>query len=165
MVAYNFKKRFVPLLETGAKQQTIRSPRKRHTKPGEAMQLYTGMRTKACRKLVTPDPICISVEPLLMHDALGIKLSDRWLPREALIQLAIADGFADWDECLRFFSDVHGLPFQGVLIKWRVVGGCHLAGAISKPMATQEPSTHLEISLELTKSDSSNSIGDHFPIL
>ena len=71
MVAYNFKPQFVPLIETGAKQQTIRSPRKRHTQPGEAMQLYTGMRTKACRKLVTPDPLCISVEPLLLHDDIG----------------------------------------------------------------------------------------------
>jgi hypothetical protein len=124
MVAYNFKQQFVPLIETGAKQQTIRLPRKRHTKPGEAMQLYTGMRTKACRKLVTPDPLCLSVEPLLMHDALGIKLNDCWLTNEALTQLALADGFADWDECLRFFSTMHGLPFEGVLIKW-AVAGCH----------------------------------------
>ena len=122
MVAYNFKQQFVPLIETGAKQQTIRLPRKRHTKPGEAMQLYTGMRTKACRKLVTPDPLCLSVEPLLMHDALGIKLNDRWLTKEALTQLALADGFASWDECLHFFNTVHGLPFQGVLIKWAVAG-------------------------------------------
>lgn len=118
MVAYNFKQQFVLLVETGKKQQTIRSPRKRHTKPGEAMQLYTGMRTKACRKLVTPDPLCLSVEPLLMHDALGIKLNDHWLTKEALTRLALADGFADWDECLRFFNAVHGLPFEGVLIKW-----------------------------------------------
>jgi hypothetical protein len=122
MVAYNFKQQFVLLIETGAKQQTIRSPRKRHTQPGEAMQLYTGMRTKACRKLVTPDPLCISVEPLLMHDTLGIKLDDHWLTKEALTQLALADGFAAWDECLRFFSAVHGLPFEGVLIKWAVAG-------------------------------------------
>jgi len=94
----------VLLVETGKKQQTIRSLRKRHTKPGEAMQLYTRMRTKACRKLVTPDPLCISVEPLLMHDALGIKLNNHWLTKEALTRLALADGFTDWDECLRFFK-------------------------------------------------------------
>jgi len=80
------------------------------------------MRTKACRKLVTPDPLCISVEPLLMHDDLGIKLNDHWLTRDALTQLALADGFATWDECLRFFSTMHGLPFEGVLIKWAVAG-------------------------------------------
>ena len=122
MVAYNFKQQFVPLIETGAKRQTIRSSRKRHTQLGEAMQLYTGMRTKACRKLITPDPICISIEPLLMDDALGIKLNDRWLTRDALTRLALADGFADWDECLHFFSAVHGLPFEGMLIKWVVAG-------------------------------------------
>ncbi len=120
MVAYNFKKQFVPLIEMGAKRQTIRSPRKRHTKPGEAVQLYTGMRTKACRKLVHPDPICISVEPLLMHHELGIQINDRWLSRDELTQLAIADGFGNWDECFRFFRDMHGFPFQGVLIQWTV---------------------------------------------
>jgi hypothetical protein len=120
MVAYNFKQQFVPLIEMGAKRQTIRSPRQRHTRPGEPIQLYTGMRTKACRKLLTPDPICISVEPLLMHNELGVKLDDGWLTRDALTQLAIADGFSDWGECLRFFSDVHGLPFLGMLIKWQL---------------------------------------------
>lgn len=86
------------------------------------MQLYTGMQTKACRKLVTPDPLCLSVELLQMHDTLGIKLNDRWLTKEALTQLALADGFAAWDECLCFFREMHGLPFQGVLIKWEVAG-------------------------------------------
>jgi hypothetical protein len=122
MVAYNFKKQFVTLIETGAKRQTIRSPRKRHTKPGEALQLYTGMRTKTCRKLITPDPICISVVPLLMYDELGIKLNDRWLTKDELTQIAMADGFGSWDECFRFFKEVHGFPFQGVLIQWAAAG-------------------------------------------
>lgn len=118
MVAYNFKKQFVPLIEAGLKRQTIRAPRKRHTRPGEAIQLYSGMRTRSCRKLVNPDPICISVEPLLMNDELGINLDNRWLSRNDLETLAVADGFSDWEACLGFFEAVHGFPFQGVLIKW-----------------------------------------------
>ena len=119
MVAYSFKSKFAPLVEAGIKQQTIRADRKRHARPGEALQLYTGMRTKACRKLLTPDPLCISVEPLLMHQGV-IKMGDRWLNVDELDQLAIADGFTNWGECFRFFRDVHGFPFRGVLIRWEV---------------------------------------------
>lgn len=122
MVAYNFKPQFAPLVEAGTKLQTIRADRRScHARPGEAIQLYTGMRTKTCRKLLTPDPICQSVEPLLIHYELGIKMSDRWLERDELNQIAVADGFGDWVECFRFFKAVHGLPFKGVLIKWEVV--------------------------------------------
>ncbi len=119
MVAYNFKPQFAPLVEAGLKLQTIRAERRtRHSRPGEAMQLYTGMRTKTCRKLLTPDPICQSIEPILIHYELGIKMDDRWLKREECTQIAIADGFSDWGECFRFFRDTHGLPFKGRLIKW-----------------------------------------------
>jgi hypothetical protein len=92
MVAYNFKPQFAPLVEAGTKLQTIRAERRsRHAAPGEAIQLYTGMRTKACRKLLTPDPICQSVEPLLIHYELGIKMGDRWLERDELNQIAVAE--------------------------------------------------------------------------
>lgn len=62
MVAYSFRARFVVPIEAGTKRQTIRAPRKRHAKPGEEMQLYTGMRTRACRliRLAT----CLSVWPV-----------------------------------------------------------------------------------------------------
>ena len=118
MVAYSFKAQFAPLVETGIKRQTIRADRKRHARPGEALQLYTGMRTKACRKLLTPDPICLSVEPVLIDEA-RIRIGDHWLSENERNQLAIADGFANWGECFRFFRDVHGFPFRGVLIKWK----------------------------------------------
>lgn len=47
-------------------------------------------------------------------------MDDRWLTKDELTQIAIADGFGAWSECFRFFSDLHGFPFQGVLIKWEV---------------------------------------------
>jgi len=59
MPALNFKSRFAPAVELGlanplapgAKRCTIRATRKRPICPGDRLSLYTGMRTKACRKL------------------------------------------------------------------------------------------------------------------
>ncbi len=53
MVALNFKARFADDVETRRKRCSIRAPRKdgRDPKPGDSLQLYTGMRTRECRKL------------------------------------------------------------------------------------------------------------------
>ena len=67
MPAYNFQKQFAPLVESGQKRQTIRAiGKRRHARPGESLQLYTGQRTKACRKLISPDPECVSVQAVYM---------------------------------------------------------------------------------------------------
>lgn len=63
MPAYNFRKQFAPLVESGQKRQTIRTiGKRRHARAGEPLQLYTGQRTKACRKLFSPDPECDHLE-------------------------------------------------------------------------------------------------------
>jgi hypothetical protein len=61
MVAYSFKKQFVPAIQSGRKRQTIRALRRRHARPGEMLQLYCGMRTATCVKIV-PDARCIGVD-------------------------------------------------------------------------------------------------------
>ena len=65
MVAYNFKKIFVPSIEQLQKLQTIRAHRKRHTRPGELVQLYTGQRTRHCRKII-PDPPCEAINDIVI---------------------------------------------------------------------------------------------------
>lgn len=60
MVAFNFMPQFAPLVASGTKTQTIRQTAR--AKPGDRLQLYTGQRTKACRKLVDPDPVCTLVD-------------------------------------------------------------------------------------------------------
>lgn len=64
MVAYSFHRMFAPDVEAMIKRQTVRAHRKRHARIGEPVQLYTGMRTKQCRKLVIPDPICHRVDEI-----------------------------------------------------------------------------------------------------
>ena len=64
MVALNFKTQFADDVASGRKCQSIRAPRKdgRDPVPGNRLQLYTGMRTRACRKL--GDANCIRVRPV-----------------------------------------------------------------------------------------------------
>lgn len=128
MPAYNFKKEFAPLVESGRKRQTIRAiGKRRHARPGDHLQLYTGQRTKACRKLICPDPACIAVHAVYMfkiierrRDAHAYQL---YLDGELIFwhevpEIATADGFENSTDFFNFFEDAHGMPFRGVLIKW-----------------------------------------------
>ncbi|MGE4293315.1 MAG: hypothetical protein AB7E32_14035 [Desulfovibrio sp.] len=120
MPAYNFQAKFAPLVESGEKRQTIRAiGKRRHARPGERVQLYTGMRTKACRKLVTPDPVCTKVLPIRMekNQQGGLNVDLDGVAVNAL-RTAEADGFRTAHEMLEFFERTHGLPFEGVLIRW-----------------------------------------------
>lgn len=80
MVAYSFRKPFAPKIEDGSKHHTLRGPRRRHAREGETLQLYTGMRTKACRLVATKT--CTQV--------CGVRLDFGW--REApVVVFAIAE--------------------------------------------------------------------------
>mgnify|MGYP000654548188 CR=1 FL=1 len=120
MVALNFQKQFAAKVESGEKDQTIRALRKdgRDPKLGDRLQLYTGMRTKACRKLVDPDPICGEV--LLLTITSNAVCSERGViqTQENLNYFAIADGFKDWQALQKWFQKTHGLPFTGQLTRW-----------------------------------------------
>lgn len=51
MVAFNFRGQFIEAVEAGRKRQTIRDTLRPGAHPGAAVQLYYGLRTKACRLL------------------------------------------------------------------------------------------------------------------
>jgi hypothetical protein len=127
MVAYSFKKQFGPPILTGIKAQTIRADRKRHARPGEELQLYTGMRTKHC-KLVARVP-CIAVEPVrLVFSRRGaselFRVADQLIPPAAMERFAQADGFPSVEAMARFWWAEHPpeegdtLDFTGVVICW-----------------------------------------------
>ena len=117
MAAYNFKKRFAPLVESGEKRQTIRAERKDGRKPriGETLYLYTGMRTKGCRRLLKSQ--CQSVEEIKIFNNIII-VSGTWLEPYEVAALTRDDGFENENEFFEFFKEEHGLPFRGLLIKW-----------------------------------------------
>lgn len=113
MVAINFKNEFAEDVESGKKRQTIR--KKARCKPGDALQLYTGMRTKKCRKLA--DAICTSVAPVTI-DHCSIYSGQMKLLNED--QIARDDGFEDFTAMAEWFEKQYGvLPFEGELIKWK----------------------------------------------
>lgn len=124
MVAYSFQRRFCDKVATWEKRQTIRAHRARHAKPGEAVQLFFGMRTKHCRKLIAPDPVCISVDliKIVVPPAAGIaEVLGLNAPCLAPVtdRFAQLDGFDDAEDFTRFWFDTHGPgDFQGVLIRW-----------------------------------------------
>ena len=130
MVAYSFRKQFGPPILAGTKAQTIRADRKRHARPGEELQLYTGMRTKHC-KLVARVP-CVAVErvhielprrkhppSIIVNDLDGNFITGAtW--GVTLDDFAQRDGFRDFDEMVAYWRENHPgqESFRGVLIRW-----------------------------------------------
>jgi hypothetical protein len=108
MVAYSFAPVFASQVEELTKRQTVRGERRRHARVGESVQLYTGMRTRSCRKLVAADPICTAVQPIRIYVPrpespamaplvpdyqVRIEIMGRELDAMETIAFAIADGF------------------------------------------------------------------------
>lgn len=125
MVAYSFQGRFVPAIEAGKKRQTIRAiGKRRHVRPGEAIQLYTAMRTKACRK-ISDDVVCLRCVPITLDRNGGgynrIVIDGKPLKRSEFDAFAKADGFESAKDMADFWRATHGNDsrvFDGVLICW-----------------------------------------------
>ena len=122
MPALNFQARFADDVESGVKPQSIRAWRKRPFKLNDRVYLYTGMRTKACRKLGESD--CIAVEPVTIRRVEGscvaIIVGKQLLTRGQAEQVARDDGFDTLDEFAAFFVSGDEGTFSGQLIRWDV---------------------------------------------
>ena len=121
MAAYNFQKRYAPLIESGQKCSTIRKRRKNGylPRPGDVLRLYQGMRTKAC-KLIREVTV-IEVEPIVIYAANGcadVALSGTPLRDGEVAQLAVADGFKSIKDFADFFNEKYGPSLQAYLIRW-----------------------------------------------
>lgn len=124
MPAFNFKGQFVERIHDGSKGGTIRKYGKRSPViAGQTLYLYTGQRTKYCKKLKqTP---CVEVWHIILrstrvrlkldgHKGVLVILSDI----ELLNQFARSDGFADWETMKRYWRMNDGLPFEGFHARW-----------------------------------------------
>ena len=125
MVAYSFQRQFAPPIRTGRKSHTIRAPRKRHARPGEQLQLYTGMRTKQCQLIGRAT--CESVKPIRLtfarkpiKDMVDIE-GERPICLSGLDEFAYSDGFDNWAALRSFWLRTHGAvhKFDGVIIRWK----------------------------------------------
>ncbi len=119
MPALNFQMKFVPMIVSGEKKQTIRKERKNRIKPGDKLYLNTGMRTRACTRILTT--ICTAVDYIYFTDVRGMDIAvvgNRQLSWGEMEVLAKADGFKDVTEFFRFFNRQYGPDFEGVIVRW-----------------------------------------------
>jgi hypothetical protein len=118
MVAFNFKKEFVPKILAGEKFSTIRS--KQRCNVGDNMQLYTGQRTKACQKI--GETVCTGIAMVEFLEPpddfwIAFPLSDNVF--EDGVQLYQMEGFANDEDMKGFFRTQYGLPYIGYLHKFK----------------------------------------------
>lgn len=95
MVAYSFKQRFAVAIREGWKTQTIRAGRARHARPGEMLQLFTGMRTAHCKK-ICEDVRCTEVMAIVISfddEAEIDRITTDGVPVRDVDAFAVADGF------------------------------------------------------------------------
>jgi hypothetical protein len=114
MVALNFSPEFAELVAAGRKRQTIRQ--RARVKPGQRIQLYTGQRTKACRKL--GEAVCAAVLPVTLVWPF-VTLDGEALGFGDSYEFARLDGFPDYVTMWRWFRDRYGMErFSGYVIRW-----------------------------------------------
>jgi hypothetical protein len=140
MVAYSFKRMFVPAIRIGLgldpvdpepgarrpKRQTIRANRYRHARPGEQLQLYTSMRSRLCeligkaRCTQTPAIAIRFPKPYRKVESVHVSGGETIRGAAALDAFAQSDGFADWQSFREFWAENHPgvLDFGGVMILW-----------------------------------------------
>ena len=116
MALINFQKQFVPDVESGKKKQTIRAPRKHPIRKGDALYLYTGLRTRYAKKL--KEVKCTGIEDVVIGKREYKTGKGVWSGYLDLDYFAQKDGFKSWQEMIKWFEKTHTLPFKGWLIKW-----------------------------------------------
>lgn len=117
MVALNFSPEFADAVASGQKRQTIR--RTLRARVGDRVQLYTGQRTKACRKLIDYDPVVIRTGRIEI-DVRGLKFDGYYQADESADGYARLDGFEDFKAMRQWFFERYKTDrFQGFEIRWR----------------------------------------------
>lgn len=141
MVAFSFKRMFVPALAMGLgidcpagfdlppgcvvrpKRQTIRAERKdkRLAPDGVELQLYFGLRTQHARLIGRAT--CTGTDPIMLRFG---KRETVWTRRYAPLRAAVAldrfarsDGFLDWNDLRDFWREEHDVAsFHGFITYW-----------------------------------------------
>ena len=110
-----FKPQFAALVESGAKQQTVRPTPKRLPKAGDriSLRMWTGKPYRSKQRILR-DAMISEVASCEIYSS-DVYVGGYPQPRD---EFAVADGFANYEELCKWFQSVHGLPFSGILIKW-----------------------------------------------
>jgi hypothetical protein len=130
MGLYNFQRRFVSFIKSGAKTHTIRGVRAHPDKPGNTLHLYTGLRTKKAKLLMRVP--CVKVEEIeIWHEVATaedrgpsffvVRIDGTHLDKTECESLAHRDGFSSFHEMMKFWIEPKNrLPFRGHIIHWRL---------------------------------------------
>jgi hypothetical protein len=120
-----FKPQFARLVESGAKLQTVRPVPKRMLAPGDFIDCreWTDKPYRSPqRKLIVGE--IIKVEPIWFNGVTIIigdeKSSDAILEHWEADDFARADGFENLNKMAGWFAETHGLPFRGIVVKWKI---------------------------------------------
>lgn len=112
----SFQAQFVPLVESDKKNQTIRKERKNPIKVGDTLKLYANWRTP--ETMLIKEVVCVQIIPIKILET-GIKIMGCRIGDAGRHSIAVDDGFPNFLSMCAWFDKTHGLPFEGVLIKWR----------------------------------------------
>lgn len=117
-----FKPQFAQLVELDLKLQTVRPKPERMPKPGDKLSLraWTGKPYRS-KQRVLKETVVASVEPITIDAGMlkrGVVVWIYTARSHAMNRFARADGFANWQDLSAWFQAQHGLPFEGILIKW-----------------------------------------------
>ena len=80
------------------------------------LHLFTGMRTKACRRLGACE--VRSTMPIEIVSAKDWYSNGTRVFKPESEEIARDDGFESTAELVAWFEKTHGLPFRGVVIRW-----------------------------------------------
>lgn len=117
-----FQSRFAELVESGAKPHTIRKTPVRMPKPGDRISLrtWTGKPYRSKQRILR-ESIIESVSAIRIYESSFCIGNETWnFNSPEADRLAVADGFEDFRDLQRWFRATHGLPFEGVLICWKI---------------------------------------------
>lgn len=103
MPLYGFQPQFGPMILNHRKRHTIRPRRKRPTRPGDTLYLYTGLRTKNCKFI--SEETCEAVDPIVIDpEEKMITLNGVQLIGPEKKEFIYRDGFDEQEDFFSFFT-------------------------------------------------------------
>lgn len=107
MAVIMFQPQFHDAVQSGAKTQTIRPPRKRPIRVGDPLSLraWTGAPYRSKQRILEFG-ICSAVDQITIGDDFSDDAD------------ALRDGFESAREMRDWIAEAYGLPFVGVRISW-----------------------------------------------
>lgn len=125
MNVFLFQNRFEAAILAGTKDCTIRAPRRdgrSRAKEGEliSLRVWTGSPYRSKQREIARAKVQFLFPVRISKDGIHrLDLEPRWSKLSGY-KMARSDGFANWSEMKAWFKTTHGLPFEGVLVHWRL---------------------------------------------